>query len=113
MRNTRDFITAHLRIVRYLTEGNVYNMLNPEKQYFNVTARQVIDAYHHPADTFQAGLEHFTERNEHDSRISGVYTVTYDQAIDAYEQNVIGMASISVSGIEEALRSCHESNVYG
>jgi hypothetical protein len=87
-------------------------MLNPDEVYYNVTARQVDWAVDYPVGTITMGLQHFTEYNVDNESISPIYTVTYEQAMTAYEMSSIGMASLSITALDEYLAKYHESNIY-
>lgn len=80
--------------------------------YYNVTARQVIDSIDYPVGTVTMGLQHWTEYNSDNESVSPRYTVTYEQAVSAYEASIIGMASLSVSSLEAELGKYHETNIY-
>lgn len=77
---------------------------------YEVTAYQTIDAVDYSEGTIEQGLDHWTQYNKDNTGIARRYLVTLDQAISAVDSNIIGMASISVTGVEDKLLEYHELN---
>jgi hypothetical protein len=77
---------------------------------YEVTAYQTVSAVEYPEGTIEQGLAHWTQYNRDNVGISRRYLVTLDQAISAVDSNIIGMASISLNGVEDKLLEYHELN---